>query len=267
MASLIFRFTHALSLPHWRRRLRFLLATGVLIAAGCARGSGSGTSVSNNEALKRGQATDRFACRALAFSKDGTTLAAAGEPHFTWEHHTELWDTENFRQVAVFPYLGTSAKLVPANPSVFLTGGWFGDLALNDVETGTPSTRLRGHIDTVSLIEVSPDGRFVVSAAADGTAVLRDAHSLESIGKISGHEGKILSAVFTPDSQRLITGGVDKTVTVRDTSDLQKVSIFKNVGFSVEALALSSDGESLVTIGGDCCGPNDAVIWSIKSQQ
>jgi WD40 repeat protein len=125
---------------------------------------------------------------------------------------------------------------------------------------------VRGHHDTISVVETSPDGRFIVTCAEDGTANLRDAGSLESIGIISGHAGKILSAKFTPDSNRLITGGADKTVRIRNTLDLKNVATFADVEFPVEMLGLSPDGDTLVTIGGNCCEPDDAIIWSLTSR-
>ena len=58
----------------------------------------------------------------------------------------------------------------------------------------------------------SPDGRYLLTSAADGTILLRDPVTHEPIGApLVGHRGAVIpvGAAFNADSTRLITAGVD----------------------------------------------------------
>ncbi|KIJ10291.1 hypothetical protein PAXINDRAFT_54756, partial [Paxillus involutus ATCC 200175] len=69
--------------------------------------------------------------------------------------------------------------------------------------------------DAVLEVDVSRDGRMVVSGSSDGTVRVWNAKSGESMHIFQGHEGStVFSVEFSPNSRRVASGSDDKTVQV-----------------------------------------------------
>jgi len=73
---------------------------------------------------------------------------------------------------------------------------------------------LRGHTDAVTLVAMSPDGRFVASVSTGADAAVAQLWDLERPGlgksqKLRGHIGAIRSIAFAPDGNTLVTGADD----------------------------------------------------------
>jgi WD40 repeat protein len=61
-------------------------------------------------------------------------------------------------------------------------------------------------------ISVSPDGRYLVSAHADGSAVVWETGSQRAVQTLRGHDGLLWDADFDPTSERIVTAGRDGRV-------------------------------------------------------
>jgi len=83
----------------------------------------------------------------------------------------------------------------------------------------------RGHTGRVGYAAFSPDGRFVVTASDDKTAMIwstqDDSAEPDPLCRLRGHEWAVLSAAFSADGQRLITGSADKTARIWSISQNQ----------------------------------------------
>ena len=62
----------------------------------------------------------------------------------------------------------------------------------------------RGHEDWVNAIQVSPDGRLLVTAAADSQLFLWDAATGARVWALAGHENQIVTAQFTADGRAVL---------------------------------------------------------------
>jgi WD40 repeat protein/class 3 adenylate cyclase len=84
--------------------------------------------------------------------------------------------------------------------------------------TLSPSARLSGHQGLVLDAEFSPDGRQVVTAAADGTARLWTIKGGEdaSAPRVLRHDRAVRRATFSPDGARLLTISDDATAKLWD---------------------------------------------------
>src|SRR5262249_38553772 len=76
---------------------------------------------------------------------------------------------------------------------------------------GTLKTRLRGHMDLVRSASVSADGKFLLTASADGTARLWDLHSLKTLAILPTGQGPATRAVFSPTNTAVLVIGEDAT--------------------------------------------------------
>lgn len=80
----------------------------------------------------------------------------------------------------------------------------------------TPNYRrklaLRGHTAAISQVRISPDGRWIASASADGTAKIWDAQTGEHLDTLVGHMAGVSCLAWAPDSNTLATGSDDKAI-------------------------------------------------------
>ncbi|KAH8910659.1 WD40 repeat-like protein, partial [Coniochaeta sp. PMI_546] len=79
-----------------------------------------------------------------------------------------------------------------------------------------PHLRLTGHAAAVSQVRISPDGRWLASASADGTAKIWDSQTGEHMDTLVGHMAGVSCLAWAPDGDGLATGGDDKAIRLWD---------------------------------------------------
>lgn len=75
---------------------------------------------------------------------------------------------------------------------------------------------MRGHDGPVSQVRISPDGRWIASASADGTARIWDAETGAHMTTLVGHVAGLSCLAWSPDSNTLATGSDDKAIRLWD---------------------------------------------------
>jgi WD40 repeat protein/outer membrane protein OmpA-like peptidoglycan-associated protein len=84
-----------------------------------------------------------------------------------------------------------------------------------------PSLTLEGHVGSIMALDVSSDGEKIVTASADGTARIWDAHTGFTIAELNhnvqtGKRTQVISAAFNPAGTRIITTASDNTLRLWD---------------------------------------------------
>jgi WD40 repeat protein len=87
-----------------------------------------------------------------------------------------------------------------------------------DAATGEEVRQFVGHIDTVSSVAFSSDGRYVLTGSHDSTARLWDAATGEEVRQFVGHTNGVTSVAFSPDGRYVLTGSWDGTARLWETN-------------------------------------------------
>lgn len=112
------------------------------------------------------------------------------------------------------------------------------------------------HNGPVNHAEFSPDGGRILTASADGTAIIRDVESGQAVTPSLRHNASVEMAVFSPDGLRVATISQDNSARVWDASTGAPITGPIPANGPSKFVSFSRDGRRLVT-------PNEnaAQIW------
>jgi WD40 repeat protein len=109
--------------------------------------------------------------REVEFSPDGRLVAAIS----AGERLVRVYDAETLRRLAVLRHENEVLEAsFDRGSRLLLTVGDEDTAHLWDARSGRLITSVDGHSDTISAAHVSPDGRRIVTASDDGTALVHD---------------------------------------------------------------------------------------------
>ncbi|CAE6438548.1 unnamed protein product [Rhizoctonia solani] len=122
---------------------------------------------------------------------------------------------------------------------------------------------LKGHTNTISSAEFSPDGLHVASSSWDGTIRVWNAQTGQMpVPPLAGHALSVESIHFSPDSARLVSGSWDTTLRVWDitTGEMVMGPLEGHIAF-VTSVMFSPDGNLIAS------GSSDKTIriWEAQS--
>jgi WD40 repeat protein len=161
-----------------------------------------------------------------------------------------------------------------------LTGSEDGSIRLWDVKSGEELRQFRGHTGRVECLALSPDERYVVSAASDyqggedNTVRLWDAESGEELRRITGQLLYTRDLLFSHDGRHVYTAGVNAILQC-DIETGQPVHRFPRFPTVPLSLALSPDGRLLAAgyaaeaiKDGHWADPDNCLIrlWDLSSR-
>lgn len=106
---------------------------------------------------------------------------------------------------------------------------------------------LKGHTDTITSVEFSPDGRYILSASRDNTARLWDSQTGQAIRTFTGHTDSVQTAVFSPDGNSVLSASLDQTVRVWNTQTGAALRTLTGHTAAVMMANFSPDGKYIIT--------------------
>ena len=119
---------------------------------------------------------------------------------------------------------------------------------------------LEGHTWAVRALQLSADGKRLLSAGEDNEARLWDLEGRQVIGVFRGHTSPITSVTFLRDGRRVMTASQDSTVKLWDAApghEGKEILTLRGHSQEVTAVNLSSDGRTVLTAGRDA----RAILW------
>ncbi|TMQ21146.1 MAG: hypothetical protein E6J90_14735 [Deltaproteobacteria bacterium] len=168
---------------------------------------------------------DRAEMRALAIEAEGRGVARHvqdGVTTFTADglgwvgapdgEYLELHDAASGMLLRRWPHRGRVERLVavPGGHTVAVVDDSDTAVMLLDLETGQ-SRRLPSHPNPISVLAVSPGGRWIASGSTDGRVRLAPTDGGDG-RELRGHEHEILVLAFSADSRWLLSMDLERTV-------------------------------------------------------
>jgi WD40 repeat protein len=180
-----------------------------------------------------------------------------------------LWDvTENqsLSDGAWLDFAGQGlvwgARFTPSGDDVLTIGG--NDARLWDGDSRDLMLRFSPH-GAVADVDVSPDGRLLVTGSWDRSAKIWDVTSGAALRKLDNvHDGYVNSVQFSPDGGLVLTASDDGTARLWDVASGKSVEpVFRGHDGRIRQARFSSDGAQVLTCGND----KTARIWDAISGQ
>ncbi|KAJ1488482.1 quinon protein alcohol dehydrogenase-like superfamily [Baffinella frigidus] len=221
-----------------------------------------------------------------AFSPDGKRVVTGA-----YDKLVKIWDVatgqEGARTRSSYPYPNSSVKLVTiwdveTGAEVMSLGEHNGRGictcagAINHegaYDRTNPACPINGHLDIVSVVAFSPDGKRVVSGSGDhlvkiwnaetgaesndtfvkicnaetGAEVFTLTGHAGTVHTLRGHTGWATCVAFSPDGKRVVSGSYDQLVKIWDAATGQLVRTLTGHSASVVSLTFSPDGKRVVS--------------------
>jgi WD40 repeat protein len=146
---------------------------------------------------------------AVAFSADGRQLVTGSD-----EGQVVVWDVAS----------RTSIHTFEAGPSAVRAVGFLGErtvaagddgairIWIADWNAGSLEQEWLGHETAVLAIAIAPDGRQVVSGAADGDLRVWSVATGQTVQVFHGHRSPVQAVAYVGKGRQAVTGGADGTV-------------------------------------------------------
>lgn len=107
--------------------------------------------------------------------------------------------------------------------------------------------KLLSHKGPISDLELSHNGKYLLTASYDGTARIWELATGQSVGKPLQHKGHVYQARFSPDDKTIATGSGDGTARIWDAATGEPTSAPLRHALSVGFIGFSPDGTRLAT--------------------
>ncbi len=115
------------------------------------------------------------------------------------------------------------------------------------VRDGEVLKTFQGHTAPVLSVDVSPNGRYLLSASGDRTVRLWETNTSETIRTFRGHSSKVMRAVLSADGRWIASSSEGGKVSLWNPETGKKIGNLNGHAGHVLALAFSPDSKSILT--------------------
>jgi WD40 repeat protein len=122
---------------------------------------------------------------------------------------------------------------------------------------------LDAHSDAVNHVAFSPNGKYLLTASNDKTAVLWDIEKNTAIKTFNKHNQAVSYAGFSPDGSKIITTSMDNIAALWNVKTGKPLMKLKGHKKGILHAAFSPNGDYVVTAGGG----GNVRIWSASDGQ
>jgi eukaryotic-like serine/threonine-protein kinase len=147
--------------------------------------------------------------RVIAFSPDGTRLAAGGD-----DPKVVIVDAASGEPIAELTGFTGRIQSLAFSPDGrrVLTAGQDPVIRLWDATTGRLARTFAGHSLEVLAAVFHPDGTRIAAGGHDRSILIWDAATGEELVRLPGHSWYVFALAFSPDGETLVSGSGDSSV-------------------------------------------------------
>ena len=208
----------------------------------------------------------------LALAADGSMLATIGEDGII-----RVWDAETEQVIqSIGPNEKAKLAVALSPDGVLVAAGDGENIQVWDARTGQAVQRLvgywedeeaqedwLGHEKEVTALAFSPDGVYLASGSAEGTALIWDVEKGQVAWETKGHLGSVEDIAFDTTGQYVLSGGQDNFLRRWKVPGAKFAGIFKGHLGAVTGVAFGADADTVFTGGAD----GSVRLWEAVNQQ
>lgn len=205
-----------------------------------------------------------------AFSPDGRYIVSgtSEDPDLGTcpppEAKLTLWDAatgEMIWEVETNGNATTGKAFINGGSQIATVDRWCGNnVTIWDVATGQRVAEWEGHQEPAWGLAASPDGKTIVTASEDSTAIIWDA-ATGLILQVLPHNYVVRTGAFSPDGQRLVTVTNDGILHLWDANTWQELKQLAGHSSSILFVQFSPDSRYVVSSGRD----NNVFVWDLQT--
>jgi WD40 repeat protein len=159
---------------------------------------------------------DASGIQSAALSKDGNYLVTAG----LIDETIRIWDSTTGRVLKVLSGVSAAGNLkFFGSRNTFAFGNKLGEIGIYEIGSSAPIRFLRGHTQWVSSLDISPDGKYLVSASWDGTVRLWDLVTGAQLKSLSG--SPFHHVRFVAEGRKFVSYSEDYRLKTWETKSLE----------------------------------------------
>ncbi len=182
--------------------------------------------------------------------------------------HLLVWDLPERRRVADREFPGWEGPFTVAwspDGQSIAYGAGHADFLVEIWDTGRDVVQpLRGHIDDVSAVMWSPDGRQLASSSLDRTVRIWDATEAKLVRVFDGHRRRVTHLAWSAGGRQLYSAGDDGVINVWQLEQLDSPpAILSGHEGGVERIKWSPDGMRLASSGLD----RSVFVWDVRTRR
>lgn len=211
----------------------------------------------NERVILQGHSGDIYGV-GVKFSPDGKHLTTASA-----DGTARVWDVSTGDElIALMGHTESiNAGIFSSDGTRIATTASDGTVRVWDSKTGGELLKLT--LPAPAGIAFDPKGNYLaitVDLESNGSVVIVDIASGESVRTLDGHDRGSLAVAFNSDGSHIVTAGRDAKIRVWDVSDGKEVLVLDDT-IPTYSLALSSDGRQIAAGGFD----GTVRIWGMES--
>ncbi len=130
-----------------------------------------------------------------------------------------------------------------------------------DLATGERIKTLRDHKQEVFSVDISPDGKYIISGSNDWTIKLWDFESGKVIKTFDNHKYTVTQVRFFDNAKKAVSASRDKTIRIWDIEKGETTKILRGHSNTIVSLSFSPDEKYLISAAYD----GTIKIWDIEN--
>ncbi|MCA8986669.1 MAG: protein kinase [Planctomycetaceae bacterium] len=177
-----------------------------------------------------------------------------------------LWDVRTRQEwMSYGPHGAVASAAISPDGSRVYTGSWDRSLKIWNVQEGGSIKRVAdAHEGYINCVDISHDGKRLLTAGDDGTAHVWDTSSMERLLTLHLEKTSIDVARFSPDDQSILTASSDRLIRLYDANSGELQKTFPEVHqWAILAAQFSPDGARIITGSED----HQAILWDVAQGQ